>query len=349
MKNKFQHLQWIDLAKGIAIILVVVAHVIPKGTALITFIYVFHMPFFFIMAGYLLDVKKWAQQFSNFQSKLERRLMLPYFSANFLFFPIWFVFCHCLGILAIYGWENFSPITVLLSIFIGNNYNIGIWLILYQMWFLPCLFFAELIFLKTYKIFTDKVFSFCRVLIVLSAAGYVLGTCFYYQLPLGADISLVAQIFLLAGFLIRKNNLLEKLNPATYFFLMILFGAAFYFNGYISMHDRNYQNIFMLYIGGISGTLILMKLSMILENFRNKIFDFIKYCGKQSLAILIFHVPAIDAAYHLTILFDSRIAEIGLRHLPPEVNLVIIIFSVIVPLFIVKKFKDKPIIKNFCV
>lgn len=347
MKN--ERIQWVDFAKGLAIILVVVAHVIPKDTDLIAFIYVFHMPFFFVMAGYLLDVKKWARQFSNFKSKLEKRLIVPYLSANLAFFPLWFIFCYLLKTLAIYGWENFSPLTYLLAIFIGNNYNIGIWLILYPLWFLPCLFFAEIIFLKTYKIFADKIFSFYRVLIVLSAAGYFLGTHFFYQLPLGIDIALVAQIFLLAGFLIRKNNFLDKLNFSAYMILILLFGAAFYCNGYISMHDRNYQNIFLLYIGGICGTLILIKISMILANFGNKIFDFIKFCGRQSLAILIFRVPAIDVAYHLTTIFDSRNAELGLRHLPPDVNLVIIIFSVILPAIIAKKFFKAPVIKNFCV
>jgi fucose 4-O-acetylase-like acetyltransferase len=113
------------------------------------------------------------------------------------------------------------------------------------------------------------------------------------------------------------------------------------------MHDRDYGNIFLFYIGGIVGSLILMRISMFLADSSNKIFDFIKYCGKQSLGILMFHIPAISVAYNLTAMLDKNIGE--LRHLPPEIDFVIIIFSVIVPALIIKNFKDKQIVKYFCV
>ncbi len=272
---------------------------------------------------------------------------MPYFVGNFSFFPIWFILCHCLGIFAIYDWAERTPLSVLMAIFIGNNYNIGLWLILYPLWFLPCLFFAELIFLKVSNLFAKKIYSFYRVIIVLSAAEYIIGTYFYFQLPLGMDISLVAQLFLLIGFLIRKNDFLHKINFSSLAVLLILFGAAFYFNGSISMNARDYGNIFLFYIGGISGSLILMKISMFFADFSNRIFDFIKYCGKQSLGILMFHIPAINVAYNLMATADKNIGE--LRHLTPEFDFVIIIFSVIVPALIIKNFKYKPIIKYFCV
>ena len=50
---------WIDLVKGIAIILVVVGHILqmrlqPLLTGLYEFIYNFHMPLFLFMSGYVL-------------------------------------------------------------------------------------------------------------------------------------------------------------------------------------------------------------------------------------------------------------------------------------------------------
>lgn len=50
---------WIDLAKGIVIILMVLGHVIIGRMDLNKFIFIFHMPFFFIMAGFLLNLDKW--------------------------------------------------------------------------------------------------------------------------------------------------------------------------------------------------------------------------------------------------------------------------------------------------
>ena len=85
-----ERIAWIDFAKGLVIILMVLGHVVNLGTALLKFIFVFHMPFFFIMAGYLLNLDKWggAENFKPFANKLFKRLLVPYYLANILFFPI---------------------------------------------------------------------------------------------------------------------------------------------------------------------------------------------------------------------------------------------------------------------
>lgn len=54
-----QRIEWVDFAKGLVIILVVLGHSIPLSTDLSKFIFVFHMPFFFVIAGFLLNLDKW--------------------------------------------------------------------------------------------------------------------------------------------------------------------------------------------------------------------------------------------------------------------------------------------------
>jgi len=83
-------MNWLDFAKGIAMISVVLGHALDDDSSLSTLIYIFHMPFFFIMAGYLLNLDKWggAKNFKNFLTKLFKRLLVPYYLANILFFPI---------------------------------------------------------------------------------------------------------------------------------------------------------------------------------------------------------------------------------------------------------------------
>ena len=53
-----ERIAWIDFAKGLAMILVVFGHVILPSL-LQNFIYVFHMPFFSVMSGFLLNFEKW--------------------------------------------------------------------------------------------------------------------------------------------------------------------------------------------------------------------------------------------------------------------------------------------------
>lgn len=69
-----KRLDWIDIAKGIAIILVIVGHTVPNPSPLRHAIFSFHMPVFFILAGYTFRSKPWRELVSG--SVL--RLLVPY-------------------------------------------------------------------------------------------------------------------------------------------------------------------------------------------------------------------------------------------------------------------------------
>lgn len=69
-----KRLDWIDIAKGIAIILVIVGHTVPNPSPLRHAIFSFHMPVFFILAGYTFRPKPWRVLLSGSVS----RLLVPY-------------------------------------------------------------------------------------------------------------------------------------------------------------------------------------------------------------------------------------------------------------------------------
>ena len=83
-----ERITWVDFAKGVAIILVVLGHA-TQGD-LQKFIFVFHMPFFFVIAGFLLNFEKWggAENYKAFATKLVKRLLVPYYLSEFLWYPI---------------------------------------------------------------------------------------------------------------------------------------------------------------------------------------------------------------------------------------------------------------------
>lgn len=263
-------------------------------------------------------------------------MLLPYFAANFTWYPIWFVLCYYTSFLTAFNWDKVNPLISLLTIFIGNNYSLGCQLVLFPLWFLPCLFFAELIFLKLDNIFSRQLHLFLAV-IGVAIIGYELGI--YFQLPLGIDIAFVAQVFILAGNSIRKYNFLDKLNFGACGILAVIFAIAFYFNGFVDMNTRNYSNLTLFYGGGLAGSLLLMKISMTVANFQSKFNEFIIYCGRQSLAILVFHpIILAVAAQLLETRFDSIWGFI----------FTLATCGVIIPVCIAKNFGDKPIIKYFC-
>lgn len=50
---------WVDFAKGFIMIAVVFLHASIPDTAVNKFLGSFRMPFFFVMAGFLLNLDKW--------------------------------------------------------------------------------------------------------------------------------------------------------------------------------------------------------------------------------------------------------------------------------------------------
>lgn len=74
IKSTVKRIDYIDIVKGITIILMIIGHVSNIPTILRTFIFSFHMPLFFIISGYTFKKKK---QTKLLKSSI-RRLIIPY-------------------------------------------------------------------------------------------------------------------------------------------------------------------------------------------------------------------------------------------------------------------------------
>lgn len=119
-------IEWIDIAKGIAIFLMVMGHTtIPEfGTK---FIWSFHMPLFFIVSGYLYNEEKNRDYFLFFL-KISRNLLVPY-----LFFSV----INYIGF-------KFVCTPGCINVDIDKIYQTG-WLGI-ALWFVQVLFITELLY-----------------------------------------------------------------------------------------------------------------------------------------------------------------------------------------------------------
>lgn len=82
-----KRLGYLDIAKALCIILVVVGHFCPSTTTALwskvsAVIYSFHMPLFMFVSGLLFAHSTKKQSYPDFISKKFQRLMIPYFSAS---------------------------------------------------------------------------------------------------------------------------------------------------------------------------------------------------------------------------------------------------------------------------
>ena len=79
-----RRIEYIDIAKGIGIVLVVAGHLLDKENRLYAYIYSFHMPLFFVLSGFLLELDRQSSDFSNF-IRMQKKLMRQYFMYSAVF------------------------------------------------------------------------------------------------------------------------------------------------------------------------------------------------------------------------------------------------------------------------
>jgi acyltransferase len=278
-----ERFDWIDVSKGLGIILVVVGH---TRFRYIDFIYNFHMPLFFIISGFLFNHSRWMDTVKDFYISRFKRLVIPYLGSSIFFYSFWLFIGRHFG-------ENAEKNTPILKPLLGIFYANGTddWLAFNTpLWFLPCLFMAELIFINLLSMFNDRQGRLAIGILVVTFLGYFTSTVFI--LPWGLDIAIVAQFFLFLGYQLRRMNVFNRIsgshNILLLIFSAILLIAAYYFNGMVDMNERNYKNFILFCSGGLSGSILIFALSRVIVQFQT-IKGFLVTCGRETLIILAFH------------------------------------------------------------
>lgn len=216
MKKK-EYIEWIDIAKGILIILVVLGHSIPGphyelDKYKLNYIYLFHMPAFFIISGYLYKpIEK--INLKGYIIKKTKRLLLPYLTYLSLINGVTLVFNI---------FTKKPPITMIIkeickSIFGGQylGYNAGV------LWFITCLLFTEILFvlIDTYIISRNK------KIIIISILYFIAHLQAWYlksiAAPLALDICLIAIMYYSIGAYF-KNKILDRKNLMLSILIVIL-------------------------------------------------------------------------------------------------------------------------------
>lgn len=198
MTETKKRIEWIDMAKGYAILLVIFSHSIstllptgdPAAVAFVAGIHSFHMPLFFFLSGYVFSTKR---QWRDFVGSRIRSIVVPYF-------------CMA-GILAVATFAAKFLRGELTAAVIGSQ----LWAILVQnrlwvVWYLTCLFLVELIAYGLVKLVKSDV-----QLGILAAVIPVLGFGYRWglngpALPWNLDICFLGLPFFLAGFLCRRHS-----------------------------------------------------------------------------------------------------------------------------------------------
>lgn len=283
-----KRINFIDIARGFAIIFIVFGHTITYSNhcdLIYKILCGFHVVLFFILSGYTFKIKE-NETFFKFIRRKFTRIMVPYFVWAILFLIPFFIFgqevSSNLGAKA-----NFELGNQLFNVLYGNGNSQA----LKQntaLWFLPALFSMEFIYYWIIKLIERKS-KLIKILTVipLLIIAFCVNSYLKFILPWGLNTVLVLGIFFYLGYLFREFNIFskEKLFKIYYIIPMLLIGVAVaLLNEKISAVNYRYGNLLLAFISGISLSITMIYISFIIN--KNKILE---YVGKNTMDILIFH------------------------------------------------------------
>lgn len=280
VESQGQRIQFIDLAKGICISIVVLYHVYGDlSNDAINMMTLFRMPLYFVLSG--LFFKPYDNLWS-FIKKKTNKLLIP-FLLCYLFFnlPVSFLVELKAG--------TFTHISLFLCED-GFRPNLGI---NKAIWFLFCLYIVNILF---YLIYITSKNIICRIVLAFTCGvtGWYLGYS-HISLYLWFDTALTALPFFVMGYVMRHYGdiLYKKMSAIDYAMiglcLTLLIGIYYYNKAHNEVIDNFIYNeynvgVLTVYLGGLVGTYMVLLLS--------KAFTYIpvlSYIGRYSIVVLITH------------------------------------------------------------
>jgi len=314
----------ISITKGIAIILMVIGH--AEAPELLTnFIYTFHMPLFFITAGYFFNLKYLSDPWT-FCEKRFKGLYLPFVKWSILFLLLHNVFFH-LGILNeqygnwtggvthSYSFKNF--VDRLIMIFTSMNgydeFMAG------AFWFFRGLLVASILFLILFKLIDSKLHLSPPRIAILICAGALAFTALRIgfglklrYIPNGGMREIWGLFFFGIGFIYRQYELRIKENPALFlsYFCLLCVAAYMHLSG---MNNRGKMiDILTLPLTGTIGFLAVHYVAGIINRRENLIRDTIIFIGENTLYVFVFHIISFKIISLVKIWwYDLDFAQIG--------------------------------------
>ena len=285
-----KNIVWLDYARVLGISLVIFGHALQRFPAfeesswlmwLWDYIYLFHMPLFFIISGFLFRVAPITME--NIRSggtKIVKTLIIPYFLYQFIYLPILFISKH--------GYSDISVLGKLLcGIFLGDGYETAYSIPVC----LPCWFIVSIIQLRL--LFLLVPINKCTSIILgcFSIAFLLLRKNYNFDLLLCLDSTVMAiPYFLLGHYLNMYQNLGKRGNLYSMAFVFALIvGLVLYLNGAAQMIGPSFgKSVFLNFAAGISGTFCIFALSMRLANRFNSRRMILKI-SRNTLFIIFLH------------------------------------------------------------
>lgn len=292
--DKLKRLDYVDIAKGLGMLMVIWGHINSGSTFVL--VYSFHMPLFFFLSGLVFNSNRY-QSFKDFFIRRVKTLVIPYLIFSFLTWLVWVAYT------VIFHSPVDSYFMPLLQTFIAQGSG-GFLVHNVPLWFVSCLLLIEVLYYFISKVKNDLIIILICVLFAITS--YVMELCLpifdFTLLPWSIGVAFAAIIFYAAGNLLMKRNFISRVKEfcnnkkaISWVILVFMTVALYYFallNGHITMGHEQYNNRFLFYFNGFLGSFCVLIFTFLMEKlFSIKVFSIIKWIGLNSLYFMLIENP----------------------------------------------------------
>ena len=294
-----KRIAYIDIAKGLGILLVVLGHndLREYHPTLNRFVFAFHVPLFFFLSGLFFrpDRSFWETARRKFNTILK-----PFLFTLFLIY---------LG-KAAFAKTTFLELAERLP---KDLYASGKYLEWVQLWFLPTLFAVSLFAWIAWRVLFGRVkWDWLRwlLMLVMLTLGVWMVPFFwpftvpvvdreFLGLPFSLDLVLICAFYFLLGYEVNRKPL-DKVFASPIFLvatlgllLVMVFGLHFP----LDLNMRRYPSLWGNTLQALLGIAMTMSLARHIEKWSPRLTDWLGYIGRISLVILIFHKTIQETLY----------------------------------------------------
>lgn len=283
VKDSKERIQWLDVAKGIAIICTIIGHTVAFGSQTRNLIFSFHMPLFFLLSGYTIKTISKDKMFSATWKDF-KRLVFPFFVLGFVNVLLLVMledaeFIPCLKLqIKRFMWGNGNDYLEILFEPPIKMFGVGV------IWFLVALFWGKL----AYRIF-DRTVSKNRVIFLMFLSFIGIWISNVTRLPQCFDMIPLIMLFIEGGRIIREevnpDSIVWKCLGIISFFIWIYF--AWDKGIYIELATRKYPYTMLSVLIAFLGCICVIQFSQAIEKL--KISEPLIFVGKNSLELLCIH------------------------------------------------------------
>ena len=309
---RVKHITWVDIIKSLLIVFVVMGHAASPYNR---YFYLFHMPAFFFISGYLEKFDH--SSFNTYLKKKFRTLLVPFLSLNILFYLLRYL----LGLISLESifytdQMKFCQLTINIKNLFAYGYTLDLG---GASWFLLSLFLAAItgkaISMLGYRFNREDGVRICLSLVLYWFALFLHTRRITLPWVNNLDLGLHALFYFIMGFYFKKHQIFQKHINHMYAIPLTIF--ILYFFSHIRWGGMDWPTRTFTFpintFTAISGLYLCYLTAKWMDHFApcRKLGT---YVGTRTLSILMFHFMGFRIYYYLMNLL-GQLPEAQVREL----------------------------------